>query len=117
MSGAAGGSTVAGGAVRNRAARVSVSCALAGVGFLLNFGTPLAWLNPPIFLGLAALCGLAAVPIGHVGRFRGRRRDKPERGLALLGIVTGWLVLLTCLLATAAFLGLVTGLAVIADRT
>lgn len=101
---------------RNRAAKVSACSALGGVAFLAQFATGVAWINPGIFVGLAALCALIAVPAGHVGRFRGRRLGGDGRGLAVLSILTGWLVLIVSLLALLAFVGLVAGLAVLADH-
>ncbi|KUL44072.1 DUF4190 domain-containing protein [Streptomyces regalis] len=101
---------------RNRAAKVSALCALGGAAFLGNFATGIAWINPGIFVALAALCALIAIPIGHIGRFRGRRLDDEGRGLALAGILTGWLVLIVCLLATLAFVGLIAGLAILVDN-
>ncbi|WP_149549426.1 DUF4190 domain-containing protein [Streptomyces marokkonensis] len=102
---------------RNRTAKISAFFALGGVTFLANFVTGIAWINPGLFVGLALLCALIAVPTGHAGRFRGRRLDGEGRGLALVSILTGWLVLLTCLLALLAFVGLVAGLAVLIDDT
>ncbi|POX57163.1 hypothetical protein C3489_00065 [Streptomyces sp. Ru71] len=101
---------------RNRAAKVSGFFALGAVASLGNFATGIAWLNPGVFIGMAALCALIAVPAGHVGRFRGRRLGGDGRGLALAGIVTGWLVLFVCALAELAFLGLMAGLAVLVDH-
>ncbi|MEV5515662.1 hypothetical protein AB0L50_22575 [Streptomyces flaveolus] len=100
----------------NRPAKVSGFFALASVAFLGNFATGIAWLNPAIFVGLAAVCALLAIPVGHVGRLRGRRLGGSGRGVALAGIVTGWLVLLVCALAVLAFAGIVAGLAVVTDR-
>jgi hypothetical protein len=74
---------------RNRAAKVSALFALGGVAFLANFVTGIAWINPGIFVDLAMLCALIAIPAGHVGRFRGRRVDREGRGQALAGILTG----------------------------
>jgi hypothetical protein len=62
------------------------------------------------------LCALIAIPAGHVGRFRGRRVEWEGRGLALAGIPTGWQVLVVCLLALLAFVGLVAGLAALTDH-
>lgn len=42
--------------------------------------------------------------------------DGEGRGLALAGILTGWLVLFVCLLALLAFGGLVAGLAALTDH-
>ncbi|MGX5210929.1 hypothetical protein ACWKT3_20005 [Streptomyces violaceus] len=95
---------------------VSACCALGGVAFLAQFATGIAWINPGIFVGLAALCALIAIPAGHLGRFRGRRPGGDGRGLALLSILIGWLVLVVSLLALLAFVGLVAGLAVLVDH-
>ncbi|MEU6377202.1 DUF4190 domain-containing protein [Streptomyces sp. NPDC046909] len=102
---------------RNGAAKVSAFFALAALAFLANFATGIAWLNPGVFVALAMLCAVAAIPTGHIARFRGRRLDGEGRGLALAGILTGWLTLFVCLLALLAFLGLVAGLAVLVDNT
>ncbi|MFI2634337.1 DUF4190 domain-containing protein [Streptomyces collinus] len=102
---------------QNRAAKASAFFALGGVAFLANFATGIAWINPGIFVGAAVLCALIAVPTGHVGRFRGRRMDGEGHGLALAGILTGWLVLFVCLLALLAFAGLVAGLAVLTEHS
>ncbi|MGW6143789.1 hypothetical protein [Streptomyces sp. NPDC055140] len=64
---------------------------------------------------MAVLSALIAVPAGHVGRFRGRHFDGEGRGTALLGIVVGWLLLFVCALAVLAYIGLVAGLAFLAD--
>lgn len=87
---------------RNRAAKVSVFFAMCAVGFLSTFATSL-------------LCSLAAIPTGHIARFRGRRLNGEGRGLALASILTGWLALVICLLAYLAFLGLVVGLSLLVD--
>lgn len=100
---------------RNRPAKVSVSFADFGVASLANFSTGIAWLHPGIFVGMAVLSALIAVPVGHVGRFRGRRLDGEGRGTALLGIVVGWLLLFVCALAVLAYIGLIAGLAFLAD--
>jgi hypothetical protein len=104
-------------ASRNRAAKVSAFFALGGVAALGNFAGPIAWINPGIFLAMAAVCALIAVPAGHIGRFRGRRLGGDGRGLALASILISWLVLLVCLLAVLAYAGLVAGLAVLMDNT
>lgn len=100
---------------RNRMAKVSGFFALGAVGFLGNFATGIAWLNPGVFAAFALLCALIAIPTGHVARFRGRRLNGEGRGLALASIVTGWLTLIVCLLAILAFVGLIAGLAVLVD--
>ncbi|MFB7199783.1 hypothetical protein [Streptomyces sp. NPDC056240] len=92
-----------------------VSFAGFGVASLANFSTGIAWLHPGIFVGMAVLSALIAVPAGHVGRFRGRRLDGEGRGTALLGIVVGWLLLFVCALAVLAYIGLIAGLAFLAD--
>ncbi|WP_261718793.1 DUF4190 domain-containing protein [Streptomyces sp. FZ201] len=100
---------------RNRTAKVSAFFALGGIAFLGNFATGIAWINPGIFIGCAVLCALVAIPTGHIARFRGRRLDGDGRGLALAAVLTGWLVLLVCVLAVLAFVGLIAGLAVLTD--
>ncbi|NDU76193.1 DUF4190 domain-containing protein [Actinomadura sp. DSM 109109] len=99
----------------NRPAKVSVFLAGSGIAALANFATGIAWINPAVFVGLAMLCATAAVIAGHAGRFRGRRLDGEGRGMALLGIVLGWLVIIVCVLAVVAVLGLIAGLAVLVD--
>lgn len=102
---------------RNRPAKVSVYFAGFGIAALANFATGIAWISPPVFVGMAVLCALVAIVTGHIGRFRGRRLNGDGRGMALLGLVLGWLLIIVCLLATIAALGLITGLAVLADAT
>ncbi|MEU8990824.1 hypothetical protein AB0C98_31185 [Streptomyces sp. NPDC048558] len=58
---------------------------------------------------------MITIHAGHVGRFRGRRLDGEGRGLALAGILTGWLVLFVCVLANLAALGLAVGIALFVD--
>jgi hypothetical protein len=112
----AGGASARAGGMANRPAKVSAFFALSAVAFLGSFATGIAWINPGLFVGLATLCALIAIPAGHVGRFRARRSDGSGRGLALAGILTGWLLLIICALATLAFFGLVAGLAVLIDH-
>jgi hypothetical protein len=100
---------------RNRAAKVSAFFALGGVAALGNFAGPIAWINPGVFIAMAVLCALIAIPAGHIGRFRGRRLDGDGRGLALAAILTGWLVLIVCAFAILAVVGLIAGLAVVVD--
>jgi hypothetical protein len=100
---------------RNRAAKVSAFFAMSAVALLANFATGIAWINPGVFVTLALLCSLAAIPTGHIARFRGRRLNGEGRGLALASILTGWLALVVCLLAYLAFLGLVVGLSLLVD--
>jgi hypothetical protein len=100
----------------NRPAKASVFFAGSGVAALLNFATGIAWINPAIFVGMAVLCGLAAIVAGHIGRFRGRRLGGDGRGMALLGILVGWLLIFICVLAVVAVFGLIAGLAVLVDH-
>ena len=100
---------------RNLPAKVSAFFALGGVASLANLAGPIGLLHPGIVVGMAVLCALATVIAGHAGRFRGRRLGGEGRGLALAGILSGWLLLLVSLLVTLAFIGLVAGLAVLVD--
>lgn len=102
---------------RNRAAKVSAFFALGSFGALANLGTPIGWLNPPVFVGMAVLCALIAIPAGHVGRFRARRLSGDGKGMALAGILGGWLMLLVSLLAVASAFGLIVGLSLLADAS
>ncbi|MFE2324992.1 DUF4190 domain-containing protein [Streptomyces sp. NPDC059385] len=102
---------------KNRAAKVSVFFALGSFGAMANFATPIGWLNPPVFVGLALLCALVAVPAGHVGRFRARRLSGDGKGMALAGLLGGWLMLLVTLLALASVFGLLVGLSLLADAS
>ncbi|WEH39966.1 DUF4190 domain-containing protein [Streptomyces sp. AM 2-1-1] len=102
-------------APRNRAAQVSGFFALGAVGALGNFATGIALINPAVFVTLATLCALIAITAGHIGRYRGKRLGGSGRGVALVSLLTGWLVLLVCLLAGLALAGLVAGLAVLTD--
>ncbi|MET9604734.1 DUF4190 domain-containing protein [Streptomyces sp. NPDC006512] len=101
---------------RNRTARVALGFALASVGFLGNFAGPIAWLNPPLFVALALLCALLAIPSGHAARFRGRRLGGDGRGAALAALLIGWLCLLVTLLAVAALFGLAAGLGFVMEH-
>ncbi|MFF5720632.1 DUF4190 domain-containing protein [Streptomyces buecherae] len=101
---------------RNRPARASAYCALGAVASLGNLAGPVGWLNPGIFVGMAFLCALVAVIAGHLGRFRGRRLDGEGRGLALAGLVTGWVVLLVCLVLLLAVVGVIAGLTLVLDN-
>ncbi|WP_405921740.1 DUF4190 domain-containing protein [Streptomyces sp. NBC_00122] len=100
---------------RNRAAKVSAFFALGSFAAMANFATPIGWLNPPITIGLALLCALIAIPAGHVGRFRARRLSGDGKGMALAGVLGGWVMLLVTLLAFAAAFGLLVGLSLLAD--
>ncbi|MGC5412858.1 hypothetical protein ACPXCX_55770, partial [Streptomyces sp. DT225] len=78
--------------------------------------TPLLWLG---FAGYSTafmfLCGFVAVPAGHLGRRRGKRLGGQDRGIALLAIVTGWLLILCASVLVLAYVGLVAGVAVLSD--
>lgn len=58
-------------------------------------------------------CGIFAIVSGHIGRFRGRTTG--GRGTALLGIMAGWLLVITCLLVWLLAIGLIAGVAVLVD--
>ncbi|MGW1462888.1 DUF4190 domain-containing protein [Streptomyces sp. NPDC002308] len=103
-------------APRNRAATVSGFFALGAVGAVGNFATGIALINPPVFIALAVLCALIAIPAGHLGRSRGKRLGGAGRGVALASILTGWLVLFLCLLGALALVGLVAGFAALTDN-
>lgn len=91
----------------NRPARISAYTAMSGVALLMSFLTLYGWMLPQLTLTGAVVCGLLAVVTGHVGRTRRRRHG---RGTALLGIIGGWLVLLTCAALTTVVLAVVGGL-------
>jgi hypothetical protein len=59
--------------------------------------------------------GVVAVPVGHLGRLRGKRLGGRDRGLALPGIVTGWLLILCGLLLVLVYVGAVVGLGFLID--
>lgn len=100
---------------RNVPARISAWSAALGVSLIVAaFATPMMWvLYGSYYTFFMALFGIVAIPTGHVGRFRGKRLGGRDRGLALLGIVTGWLLLLCALLVVLAYIGLLAGLAVL----
>ncbi|QSY49290.1 MULTISPECIES: DUF4190 domain-containing protein [Streptomyces] len=102
---------------RNRPAKVSLWFALFGVCAYGSFATGIAWLNPGIFVTMAVLCALVAIVAGHIGRFQGRRLDGDGRGMALLGILVGWLILLVTAVVIVAVGGLIAGLAVLIDNS
>ncbi|MFF7361189.1 hypothetical protein [Streptomyces sp. NPDC008125] len=104
-------------APRNRAATVSGFFALGAVGAIGNFATGIALMNPAVFIALAVLCALIAIPVGHVARFRGKRLGGVGRGVALASILTGWLVLFLCLLGVLVLVGLVAGFAALTGTT
>ncbi|PHQ51420.1 hypothetical protein BLA24_13895 [Streptomyces cinnamoneus] len=100
---------------KNGPAKVSLWFAGCGVAAYGNFATGIAWLNPGVFIMMAVLCALIAIVAGHIGRFRGRRLDGDGRGMALLGIVVGWLVILVTVVIALAVGGLIAGLAVLVE--
>ncbi|MFD0385515.1 hypothetical protein ACFQ2B_34075 [Streptomyces stramineus] len=88
-----------------------------GVGLIVGIGvTPMFWL---LYGGWYTFCvgvfGIVAIPAGHLGRRRGKRLGGRDRGLALLGIVSGWLLILCAVVLVLAYAGLVAGLAVLVD--
>ncbi len=103
-------------ASRNRPAKVSLWFAGGGLAAYGNFFTGIAWLNPGIFVLMAVLCALVAIVVGHVGRFRGRRLGGDGRGMALLGILLGWLLLAVSAVLILAVGSLVAGVAVLVDH-
>ncbi|MEZ7003589.1 DUF4190 domain-containing protein [Streptomyces sp. AD55] len=115
MSGDTGRTAAPTTARRNVPARVSAWSAALGAGLIVAaVATPVMWVwygsYYTFFMGLS---GTVAILAGHVGRFRGRRQGGRDRGLALLGIVTGWLLLLCALLLVLAYAGLIAGLALL----
>lgn len=102
---------------RNTPAQVSIWAAILGVGLIAGiFITPMLWFMYSGFYTFAVLiCGLVAVPSGHLGRRRGKHLGGRDRGASLLGIVTGWLLILFSLLLVLAYAGLLAGLAILTD--
>ncbi|MGW1184058.1 DUF4190 domain-containing protein [Streptomyces drozdowiczii] len=102
---------------RNTAARVAAWAAALGVSLIVAIvATPLLWLGLAGYYTAATfLCGLVAVPVGHLGRRRAKRLGGQDRGIALLAIVTGWLLILCALVLVLAYVGLVAGVAVLND--
>ena len=100
---------------RNTPARIAFWSAACGVGMVLAiFLTPMFWLlYGQIYTFFMAVFGIVAIPAGHIGRIRGKRLGGRDRGLALLAIVTGWLLLLCVLLIVVAYGGIVIGLTVL----
>ncbi|MFI2073831.1 DUF4190 domain-containing protein [Streptomyces triculaminicus] len=94
---------------------MSLWFALFGVCAYGNFATGIAC--PGIFVTMAVLCALVAIVAGHIGRFQGRRLDGDGRGMALLGILVGWLILLVTAVVIVAVGGLIAGLAVLIDNS
>jgi hypothetical protein len=52
-----------------------------------------------------AVFGIVAIPMGHIGRIWGKRLGGGDRGLALLAIVAGGLLLLCVLVIVVAYGG------------
>lgn len=101
----------------NRAARVS-AYAVVLAAFVGGGGYVPAALFLPLTLTWTAvilLCGITAIVTGHVARFRAKRLGLRGRKLALAGIVGGWICVLVAVLALAAVVGVIGGLAVLID--
>ncbi|PQM21013.1 hypothetical protein Sfr7A_23495 [Streptomyces xinghaiensis] len=87
-----------------------------GAGLIAGiFLTPMFWL---LYGGLYTCsvfaCGVVAIPAGHLGRRRAKHLGGRDRGVALLGIVTGWFLVFFSLLLLLAYVGLLAGLAFLA---
>ncbi|GAA0378157.1 hypothetical protein QZH56_29225 [Streptomyces olivoreticuli] len=97
---------------RNTPARIAFWSAACGVGLIVAiFATPMLWLlYAQYYTFFTFVFGAVAIPAGHLGRFRSKRLGGRDRGLALLAIVTGWLLLFYVLLAVLAYGGLIVGL-------
>ncbi|MEV4430476.1 DUF4190 domain-containing protein [Streptomyces sp. NPDC053792] len=106
-------------AARNTPARISIWVALMGAGLIAGvFLTPMFWLlYGGLYTFLVFASGVVAIPAGHLGRRRGKQLGGRDRGIALLGIVTGWILILFSLLLVLAYAGLLAGLAYLADST
>ncbi|MFD5027791.1 DUF4190 domain-containing protein [Streptomyces sp. NPDC058373] len=99
----------------NPAARVRVY-AVVFAAFVGGGGYVPAALFLPLTVAWTAvilLSGLPAIVTGHVARRRAVRRGLGGRWLALAGIAGGWVCALVALLAAAALVGVVGGLAVL----
>ncbi|MFD0256907.1 DUF4190 domain-containing protein [Kitasatospora indigofera] len=105
------------GTARNTPARISIWAASLGAALIAGvFLTPLFWLlYGGLYTFLVFATGLVAIPAGHLGRRRGKRPGGRDRGLALLGLVTGWILVLFGLLLVLAYVGLLAGLAMLTD--
>ncbi|MYV63432.1 hypothetical protein GTW37_33840 [Streptomyces sp. SID4931] len=102
---------------RNTPARVAVWAAALGAGLIVAIvATPMFWLMyGGLYTAFMFLCGLVAIPAGHLGRRRGKRLGGRDRGKALVAILTGWLLILCSLVLVLAYVGLVAGLGVLSD--
>jgi hypothetical protein len=96
----------------NRPARISVWSAALGVALIVAiFATPMLWFMYGQYYTFAMfMSGAVAIPAGHLGRRRGKHLGGRDRGLALVGILTGWLLLLVVGLLVLAYGGLIIGL-------
>ncbi|AXG78231.1 hypothetical protein DVK44_11535 [Streptomyces paludis] len=101
---------------RNTPARVSIAAAIGGVTLITATAiTPMFWLMyGGFYTFLLFLCGIVAIPAGHLGRRRGKRLGGQDRGMALIAILIGWLLLLVSLLLVLAYYGLLAGLVLVA---
>ncbi|WP_217144463.1 DUF4190 domain-containing protein [Streptomyces sp. AC627_RSS907] len=104
-------------APRNTPARISIWAAFLGAGLIAGiFLTPMFWLMyGGFYTFLVFASGVVAIPAGHLGRRRGKRLGGRDRGVALLGIVTGWILVFFSLLLVLAYAGLLAGLTLLAD--
>lgn len=107
----------AGDPTRNTAARISVWAAFLGICLIVGiFATPMFWLlYGGFYTFLLFMSGVVAIPAGHLGRRRGKHLGGRDRGVALLAIVTGWILILLSFLLVLAYAGLLAGLAFLTD--
>ncbi|MFF3978289.1 hypothetical protein [Streptomyces sp. NPDC001828] len=112
MTGSAQQTPVPTAVARNIPARVAGWSAALGVSLIIAiFLTPMFWLMyGGFYTFFMAVFGIVAILTGHIGRSWGKRLGGRDRGLALLAIVTGWLLLFCVLLITLAYGGLIIGL-------
>ncbi|MFD9302934.1 hypothetical protein ACFWCB_09650 [Streptomyces sp. NPDC060048] len=97
---------------RNTPARAGIWAAVVGSSLIVGIVvTPMFWLMyGGYYTACTFLCGIVAIPTGHLGRRRGKHLGGRDRGKALLAIVTGWLLILCSLLLVLAYVGLIAGL-------
>ncbi|MFI6599961.1 DUF4190 domain-containing protein [Nonomuraea sp. NPDC050536] len=100
---------------KNTPAKLALGFAGFGVAALGCFFTGIAWMNPPVFVGLAVLSAIAGIVTGHVARSRGKRLSGDGRGMALGAILLSWLVVAVCVLAATALVWLLSGTAIFLD--